>query len=125
MIEIHPLRDKQKIAELYIENNVIMNKNSMAVICTDCGDCLGFCLFDLDSEALTLHTLKPENDLFLVDGILRSALHVGVENGIMSAFYSESAPFELLKKLKFIKDIEKRELMVDKLFASCKNCENT
>ncbi len=125
MIEIHPLRDKQKLAKLYIDNNVIMKESSMAVVCSDGDEFLGFCLFDMEKEHLELHVLEPENDLFLVDGILRSALHVGVENGIMNAIYSETAPSEVLSKLKFIKNAETRELLVDKLFSSCKNCENT
>ena len=125
MIEIHPLRDKGKLAKLYVENNVKMNENSIAVVCADGDDILGFCLFDMLDDSLLLHSLEPKNDLFLLDGILRCALHVGVENGIMSAFYSENAPVDVFSKLKFIKNNENREINVDKLFSSCKNCDIT
>ena len=125
MIEIHPLREKDRLAKLYVENNVKMNENSMAVVCVDGDDILGFCLFDMLDNSLVIHKLKPQNDLMLADGILRSALHVGVENGIMSAFYSENAPVEVFSKLKFIKNSENKELNVDKLFSSCKNCDIT
>lgn len=123
MIEIHPLRDKEKLAKLYVDSNVKMNENSMAVVCADGDDVLGFCLFDMLADSLVVHSLEPQNDLMLLDGILRSALHVGVENGIMSAFYSEKAPKDVFSKLKFIKNEENRELNVDKLFSSCKNCD--
>lgn len=123
MIEIHPLRDKEKLAKLYVDSNVKMNENSMAVVCADVEDILGFCLFDMLADSLVVHSLEPQNDLMLSDGILRSALHVGVENGIMSAFYSENAPKDVFSKLKFIKIEENRELNVDKLFSSCKNCD--
>lgn len=123
MIEIHPLRDKEKLAKLYVDSNVKMNENSMAVVCADGDDVLGFCLFDMLADSLVVHSLEPQNDLMLSDGILRSALHVGVENGIMSAFYSENAPKDVFSKLKFIKNEENRELNVDKLFSSCKNCD--
>ena len=123
MIEIHPLRDKEKLAKLYVDSNVKMNENSMAVVCADGEDVLGFCLFDMLADSLVVHSLEPQNDLMLLDGILRSALHVGVENGIMSAFYSEKAPKDVFSKLKFIKNEENRELNVDKLFSSCKNCD--
>lgn len=123
MIEIHPLRDKEKLAKLYVDSNVKMNENSMAVVCADGDDVLGFCLFDMLADSLVVHSLEPQNDLMLLDGILRSALHVGVENGIMSAFYSENAPKDVFSKLKFIKNEENRELNVDKLFSSCKNCD--
>ncbi len=125
MIEIHPLREKDKLAKLYVENNVKMNKNSMAVVCADGNDILGFCLFDMLDTSLVVHSLEPQNDLYLADGILRSALHVGVENRIMSASYSENAPKVVFSKLKFIKNEENRELNVDKLFSSCKNCDIT
>jgi hypothetical protein len=123
MIEIHPLREKDKLAKLYVESNVKMNENSMAVVCADGEDVLGFCLFDMLADSLVVHSLEPQNNLMLLDGILRSALHVGVENGIMSAFYSENAPKDVFSKLKFIKNEENRELNVDKLFSSCKNCD--
>lgn len=125
MIEVRPLRDKEKLAKLYVENNIKMTENSMAAVCTDSNETIGYCLFDMLDDSVILHTLSPKEDLFLADGILRSALHVGVENGKMSAFYSETAPIEVFDKLKFIKNAEKRELNVDKLFSSCKNCENT
>lgn len=125
MIEIHPLREKDKLAKLYVESNVKMNENSMAVVCADGDDVLGFCLFDMLADSLVVHSLEPQDDLYLADGILRSALHVGVENGIVSAFYSENAPKDVFSKLKFIKNEENRELNVDKLFSSCKNCDIT
>lgn len=123
MIEIHPLREKDKLAKLYVENNVKMSENSMAVVCADGEDVLGLCLFDMLDNSLVIHKLAPQNDLFLADGILRSALHVGVENEIMLAFYSENAPVDVFSKLKFIKNENNRELNVDKLFSSCKNCD--
>ena len=125
MIEIHPLREKEELAKLYVENNVKMNKDSMAVVCADGVEILGFCLFDMLDNSLVVHSLEPKNDLYLADGILRSALHVGVENRIMSAFYSENAPEDVFSKLKFIKNSENKELNVDKLFSSCKNCDIT
>lgn len=125
MIEVRPLRDKEKLSKLYAENNVEMSASSMAVVCTDGDEAIGFCLFDMLDDSIIVHSLSPADDLFLADGILRSALHVGTENGKMSAFYSNTAPIEVFSKLKFIKNAEKRELSVDKLFSSCKNCENT
>ncbi len=125
MIEIHPLREKSELAELYKNSGVLMNENSVAVTAKDGDEVLGFCLFDECKDGLVIHALEPTDDLFLADGILRSALHVGVENGIMTAFYSETAPLNVFEKLKFIKNAEKRELSVEKLFSSCQNCSNT
>lgn len=124
MIEIHPLRDKDKLKTLYSDNNIEMTENSIAVVASDSNEVLGFCLFEMNTDNLLIHTIEPKDDKFLADGILRSALHVGVENGIMTAFYSINAPESLFSALAFIKNIEKRELNVEKLFSSCKNCGN-
>ncbi len=124
MIEIHPLRNKDRLEVLYSQNNIEFCENSVAVIASDKDEVLGFCLFEINGESLLIHSISPKDDRFFADGILRSALHVGVENGIMTAFYSESAPEELFSELQFIKNAEKRELNVEKLFSSCKNCEN-
>lgn len=125
MIEIHPLRDTDKLRELYKTQNVTMNEHSMAVVASDRGEILGFCLFELKNDGLFVHSLEPKEDVFFADGILRSALHVGVENGVNEAFYSENAPVELFEALKFIKNAENRELNVGKLFSSCQSCGNS
>ena len=122
MIAIKPLREKDKLLNLYKKANVIMNENSMAVVAADGDEILGVCLFDMTEKQLLIHHLEPANDIMLVDGILRSALHVGVENGKMLAFYSNSAPEKLFKMLNFIKNDETRELNVQLLFSSCGNC---
>lgn len=124
MIEIHPLRETEKLSELYKSSGVEMGADSIAVVAADGSEILGFCLFDLSDTSMTVTHLEPEDDVFFADGILRSALHVGVENGVNKAFYSDSAPTALFERLKFIKNVEKRELNIEKLFASCKNCEN-
>ncbi len=125
MIEIHPLREADKLAELYKSADVLMMKNSMAVVATDKDDILGYCLFEMCEDNLLIHALEPKEDVYFADGILRSALHVGVENGRNEAFYSEKAPESLFKSLLFIKNAENRELNVDKLFSSCQSCGNS
>ena len=125
MIEIHPLRDTDKLCALYKKQNITMNEHSMAVVASDREDILGFCLFELKNDGLLVHSLEPKEDVFFADGILRSALHVGVENGVNEAFYSENAPEKLFETLKFIKNAEKKELNVGKLFSSCQSCANS
>lgn len=122
MIEIHPLRDREKLAALYSEHKIPFSECSIAVVASDGDEILGCCLFDLDKSKGTVHSIYPENDLMFADGLLRSALHVCVENGVNVAFCSESAPVSLFERLKFIKNAETGELSVEKLFTSCKNC---
>lgn len=122
MIEIHPLRDSVKLNELYKSAGIEILENSMSVVASDKGEILGFCLFDMNDDNITIHALEPKEDVYFADGILRSALHVGVENGKSVAFYSEKAPENLFKTLKFIKNEQNRELNVEKLFSSCQSC---
>ncbi len=122
MIEIHPLKEKDKLAVLYKTAGIVMTEQSLAVVMSDGDEILGSCLFDMRNEGLVIHSIEPQGDVMLADGILRSALHVGVQNGIGNAFYSENAPFELINRLGFVKDKDKKELNVEKLFSSCKSC---
>ncbi len=122
MIEIHPIREKDKLLPLYSNAKVDFNENSLAILANDGDDVLGYCLFDMNDKCVVIHDLQPQDDIMFADGLLRSALHVGVENNKMQAFYSQTAPYELFKKLRFIKDEALRELNVNMLFSSCENC---
>ena len=122
MIEIHPLRDKHKLSQLYKENDIALTEDSMAIVASDKEEILGFCLFDLNSKEGYVHYISPIDDIPFADGLLRSALHVCVENGVQDVFYTYKSPEKLFETLKFIKSAEKRELDVTRLFTSCKNC---
>ena len=122
MIEIHPVREADKLIPLYKEAGIELNKNSMAVVAQDGEEILGNCLFDLTDEFFMLYSIKPKDDVYFADGLLRSALHVSAENDIMTAYYSKSAPIDLVNKLGFIKNAEKNELDIEKLFKSCESC---
>ena len=122
MIEIHPLRDIENLKKLYKKSNVQMSDCSMAIVASDNDEVLGYCLFDMRDNDLMIFSIEPTDDVNFADGLLRSALHVGVENGRMTAFYAENAPEKLFSTLGFIKNAEKRELNVNKLFSSCQNC---
>lgn len=122
MIEIHPLRDREKLSVLYKQCGVEFGEDSIAIIASDGEEILGNCLFDLKGDHGVIHSIQPTDDFPFADGLLRSALHVCVENGKTEVFYSENAPESLFSTLKFIKNAEKRELDVNKLFSSCQNC---
>ena len=123
MIEIHPLREKDKLVPLYKAAGITMGEHSMAVVASCDEEILGNCLFDLSDECFLLHSIEPKDDIYFADGLLRSALHVSAENKIMAAYYSETAPFDLINTLGFIKNAEKNEVDIEKLFKSCKSCE--
>lgn len=122
MISLGPVNDIEKVKSCFLENGLEYNENSkcVAAICGD--EMLGFCLFDMDNKSITVRFLKPEEDLSLADGILRSTLHVAAERSVMDARYAESVSEDMLNKIGFIKDKSEKKLDIDKLFKSCCSC---
>lgn len=118
MIEVLPERDKDALKKRYDKVGIELCEGASAVVARCKDEELGECLFTLTSDKLTVLHLEPQDDIPLADGILRSALHVGVNAEVMDAFYAETAPEELLKKLGFIGE-EPKSILVDKLFRSC------
>ena len=107
----------------YFEKNGIdYNENSRAVCCKDGDEILGFCLYDLENDKITVKFIHPLDDISLADGILRSTLHQATEKSILNAFYTDTMPCDFLKKINFIKNEEEKRLDIDKLFKSCCNC---
>ena len=121
MIEILPERSQCALAPLYEKHNIELGADKMASIAKFGDEVLGYCLFELNKDKLTVFALEPQNDIMLADGILRAALHVGVANEVMTAFYEDSVNEQLIKRLGFIGN-EPKSLKVEKLFQSCTGC---
>lgn len=102
--------------------NIQFCESSGCVYCKDGNEILGFCLYDLDNEKMTVKYIEPINDIALADGILRSTLHVAAERSIMDTFYADTLPVDFLKKIGFIKNESEKRLDIDKLFKSCCGC---
>ncbi len=125
MVEILPIKERNKVAEFYKENKLIFSENSSAVIARFGNELLGYAAFDMFDEKIVITDIFPLNDVMLADGILRSALHIADFNGICEAFYNNSKLTELLNKLNFIKDTEKMAIKIEKLHESCCSNENS
>ena len=123
MIFLSTLKDEKKVAEIYKDASVEKDENSYCLTAEENGKILGFCLFGLDGEKITVRLISPEKDIVLADGILRSTLHVAAERSVMNAFYEDTVSEELLKKLGFIKSKEEKTLNIDKLFKNCCDCK--
>ncbi len=122
MITVLPVKDEEKIKELFKNNGLEYTTISSVVEAKEGEKVCGYCLFNLSKKDITVEKIEPTGDIFLADGILRSALHVAVCNNVNTAFYGENAPLEMLKKLKFILNEETKELNINKLFESCCGC---
>lgn len=123
MLTVLPLKERNELERLYRSHKLEPDGNSAAVVARQGEEMLGYCLFHIASERIVVEILEPQSDLYLADGILRSALHVAVTRGIHNAFYAGTAPEKLLGSLNFIENDEEKRLNIGKLFSSCKNCE--
>lgn len=122
MIYLGPIKNKEEIGKLFLENGISFGEYSGCVSATCGQEVLGYCLYDLTPNKMIVHLINPLSDIPLADGILRSTLHVAAEKSIMDAFYSETLPEDFLEKIGFIKDKSEKTLQIDKLFQSCCNC---
>ena len=122
MIVLKPTEDKNLIKQYYDKASIPFSDNANLLLATVGQEVLGFCLFDIN-DVLTVYKIEPMNDLPLLDGVLRSTLHVGCERGKTDAFYDESAPEAVFEALGFVKNKAEKRLDVDKLFKSCCGCK--
>ena len=122
MLVLKPTDDKNLIKEYFDKENIPFSNNSNMLLATDREAVLGYCLFDVDS-ALTIYKIEPLNDIFLLDGVLRSTLYVGCERGKTDAFYADTAPEDVFERLGFVKNKAEKRLNVEKLFESCCGCK--
>ena len=123
MLILKTLDDKKTVEEYFKKENLSFNENSNCLCAKDGQEVLGYLLFDIDSEKITVRAISPQEDIYLCDGILRSSLHVACERGITEAFYSDKAPEKVFKLLGFIENEEQKSLKINKLFESCCGCK--
>ena len=122
MLEVLVCNNKEEVEKLYKSSDITMPENGLAVRAICGKEMLGFSLFEIKENSITVLFLTPENDRLLADGILRSTLHVGTERGVTKAFYGEKISEELLAKINFLEDREERLLKLQNLFTDCCNC---
>ena len=123
MITLKTLENTEEIKELFQKEELLYNQNSNCLCAKDREDILGYCLFDIDSEKITVRAIEPQDDISLCDGILRSTLHVAHERGIVKAYYADKSPENIFEMLRFIKSLTEKSLDINKLFESCCGCK--
>lgn len=124
MIEVLPIEKEYEIEKFYNSINLNYSSHCGVTVAKEHATILGYCTYSLDAKSITITSIKPTDDLFLADGILRSALHVADFHGITEAFFTDSVDRKLLSMLKFIDDEEKNTLNIQKLHESCCSCGN-
>ncbi len=119
MISILRIKDKNRLKELYRESGIEFSENSAAIDACQNDDCLGYCLFTENENSVIIRKIEPFTDLPLADGLIRSVIHIGFQNGRDKAYWENDADTVKFSELGFIKNAEKKELKAEKLFESC------
>ncbi len=112
--------EKEEAMRFFKDEGLAFNVKSNCLCAKDKQEVLGYCLFDIDDNIMTIRAIEPQNDLMLLDGILRSTLHVAATRNLTQAVWSEKAPEKIFKTLGFI--TEENTLNINKLFESHCNC---
>lgn len=124
MIEIKTVQSFDELKNLYASKNINFADFCMAIRAMDGNDEVGVCLFSLTNKGIYIKDIDPKDDLSLADGVLRSALHVAVFHNVNAAYYENTAPEELFKRLGFVLDESEKTLNINKLFESGCSCQN-
>ncbi len=124
MLQVLVCDDEKVVKNLFEQNGLILNDNSFALRALSGEEMLGFCLFEISGDKITVLCVNPEKDRLLADGLIRSTLHVGCERGVTEAFYGEKVSEELLLKIGFIEEKANKKLKLQNLYSDCCNCSS-
>ena len=112
--------DKNEAKAIFEKEGLDFSECSDCLCAKDKDEILGYCLFDIKDGEMNIRAIEPQNDLMLLDGILRSTLHIASSRDIKSAIWSDKAPEKIFRTLGFVADDNK--LNINKLYESGCSC---
>ena len=112
--------EKCEAQAFYLKEGLPFNETSNCLCAKDKDEVLGYCLFDIDDKKMIIEAIEPQNDLMLLDGVLRSALHIAASRELKEATFTDKAPEKIFKTLGFLKD--DGTLNINKLYDSGCSC---
>ena len=92
---------------------------SKAIAALDGENTLGTCLYDITDSSITIRFLNPSTDFTMADSMLRSALFIAANRGIMEAYFLEPVKAELIKRLGFLGNEANKTIDITNLFNPC------
>ncbi|MBE6787262.1 MAG: hypothetical protein E7537_02830 [Ruminococcaceae bacterium] len=123
MITLKTIEDTKQIKLFYTKENLEFNEFSNCLCAKDGEEVLGYCLFDIKGAQMIIRAINPQDDLMLLDGVLRSTLHIAASRNLEEAVAIEKSPLDIFKTLGFLK--EDNKLNIAKLYESgCSGCKN-
>lgn len=123
MIEIKKLNDIDKIKALCKTVGIDCCEYTRVAVMVDGDKQLGYSIFDLQNGYSIIRYLEPIDDLSLADGMLRSTIHISLQQQCPSVYYATTAPEPIFESLGFIMNKEQNQLNTHKLFETCDGCK--
>lgn len=125
MLEIHQ-RNDIKGYEKYLSDFQLDSDSVKIIEAFDKEEVIGFAIFTYGDDALNLYTVSAGGDLYLFDGLARSALFkaslLGIERAEIKT--ADSSELEMYRKLKFIGENDLTIPSISHFMNGCKNCKN-
>lgn len=92
----------------------------------DRGGVIGFIAYSYGTEKTVVYDYDDGGDLMLCDGLVRSVMLKSVLKGIKHMLFEldDSAKFDALKKLRFLKDDSRQCSDLDSFMNGCQSCKN-
>lgn len=118
MLTVTAVQDNNMVKKYFSENGLTASADSGCMEAKSDGEVLGFSLYCLKKDEMTIYKIMPEGDFLLADGILRSTLHLADRRNISNVYYTVESE-AICKKAGFIKNTEKRLLDVSLLSKDC------
>ena len=123
MIEIKKITDLNEVQALCDSVGLKCSESTLAASMVDGEERLGFSVFDLLDGYAVLRWLAPNDNISLADGMLRSSIHIALQNQCASVYFEDTVSETLLEQLGFVMNREEKRLNTHKLFESCCDCK--
>ena len=121
MLEILPLRDKERMKRLCTENNINTQEEILAYEALFGTQSLGYCLFWLGEEKVVIAfvSLADEKDIYLLDGLVRAAMAYGLQRGAKWCEYENKDDMDKLKILGLLGKEQKLQVEIKPILEGC------
>lgn len=83
---------------------------------------IGWAIYTITDDQITIYRIYPENDLLLFDGIIRSVLFLAEQKGIQKALVIGNV-VSPAQKLSLLGDSEDLIYPISAVFNGCKHCK--
>lgn len=94
------------------------------MLAKDNEEIIGSCVFDISKGKMRVRDIEPNNDMIMIDSMLRSALFFAANKGISDVCYGENINSDIIERLGFMKNPNEKSIDITNLFSCCKNCDN-